>query len=124
LYSYRAQGKYFLHEFVLMPTHFHILFTPEVTLERALQLIKGGYSFRARAIVGNREIWQRGYVDHRIRDGADYDHHREYIRENPCKARLVSRPEDYPYSSAFPGVELDPAPQWLKPFSKAALRHG
>ena len=28
LYHYRGQGKYLLHEFVVMPDHFHLLITP------------------------------------------------------------------------------------------------
>jgi len=44
LFHYREQKKYLLHEFVLMPNHFHLLLTPTLTLERALQLIKGGFS--------------------------------------------------------------------------------
>jgi putative transposase len=48
LLSYRAQGKYLLHEFVIMPDHFHLLITPTSTLERALQLIKGGRVFISR----------------------------------------------------------------------------
>jgi len=46
LYGYRRQGKFLLHAFVLMPEHVHLLLTPadDVTLERAIQLIKGGYS--------------------------------------------------------------------------------
>jgi len=28
LLHYRQQGKYLLHEFVLMPDHFHLLITP------------------------------------------------------------------------------------------------
>jgi len=47
LCHYRNQHKYMLHEFVAMPDHFHLLITPQVTLERALQLIKGGFSYRA-----------------------------------------------------------------------------
>ena len=44
LYEYRATGKYLLHEFVLMPDHFHLITTPlDVPLERALQFIKGGF---------------------------------------------------------------------------------
>ena len=41
LYDYRRQGKYPLHEFVVMPDHFHLLITPGtgVTLERAMQFI-------------------------------------------------------------------------------------
>ncbi len=48
LFNYRSQEKYLLHEFVLMPDHFHLLITPLLALERSLQLIKGGYSFRAK----------------------------------------------------------------------------
>jgi REP-associated tyrosine transposase len=45
--DYRTKKKYLLHEFVVMPDHFHLLITPEgITLERAMQLIKGGFSFR------------------------------------------------------------------------------
>jgi len=54
LYHYRAENKYPLHEFVVMPDHFHLLITPGplVTLERAMQFIKGGYSFRAKKGIG------------------------------------------------------------------------
>jgi putative transposase len=50
LYGYRREGRFQLHAFVLMPEHVHLFFTPaiDVTLERALQLIKGGYSHRLR----------------------------------------------------------------------------
>jgi REP element-mobilizing transposase RayT len=49
LYSYRAQGQFRLHEFVVMPDHFHTLLTVEghMTIERATQFIKGGFAFRA-----------------------------------------------------------------------------
>jgi putative transposase len=36
LFHYRGQGRYLLHEFVLMPDHFHVLLSPTETLERAL----------------------------------------------------------------------------------------
>jgi len=70
LYSYRRQGKFELHAFVLMPEHFHLLLTPsEITLERALQFIKGGYSHAVKESLRNpMEIWERGFTDHRIRD--------------------------------------------------------
>jgi putative transposase len=61
------------------------------------------------------EIWERGYVDHRIRDAADYMQHVVYIRQNPVEARLANCAEDYSYCSAHPGFELDVCPQGLKP---------
>jgi putative transposase len=43
--DYREQWKYRLHEFVIMPDHIHALIrpTPTISLERAVQFIKGGY---------------------------------------------------------------------------------
>jgi len=108
--------SFLLHEFVLMPDHFHLLITPLTALERAVQLIKGGFSFRAKKELGsNAEVWQRGFADHRIRDAADCDKHVHYIHLNPVKRNLCSRPHEYPYSSAYPGWKLDPVPQGLKP---------
>jgi REP element-mobilizing transposase RayT len=61
---YREQRKYLLHEFVVMPDHFHLLITPIETLERALQLIKGSFSFRAKKELGFvGEIWQKSFYD-------------------------------------------------------------
>jgi putative transposase len=81
-----------------------------------MQFIKGGFSYRAKKELGmGMEIWERGYIDHRIRDGMDYARHVEYIRQNPVRARLVSRAEDYEWSSAHGDFELNPYPQGLKP---------
>src|SRR5687768_8452971 len=66
LFSYRDANKFSLHAFVLMPDHFHLLLTPapEVTLERSLQLIKGGFSYRVKSEFGlTSEVWQRGFTD-------------------------------------------------------------
>jgi putative transposase len=116
------RGKaYFLHQFVLMPDHFHLLITPIGSLEHAIQLIKGGLSFRVKREIGsNAEIWRRGFADHRIRDAEDYDKHLHYIHLNPVKKHLCESPAEYQYSSAFTGWKLDPAPQWLKPAVSAA----
>jgi len=99
-----------------MPDHFHLLISPTHSLEHAVQLIKGGFSYRAKKELGsNAEIWQRGFADHRIRDIEDYDKHLHYIHLNPVRRLLCERPEQYRYSSAYPGWKLDPIPQGLKP---------
>jgi putative transposase len=42
LMDYRGQKKYLLHEFVVMPDHFHLILTPRgITLERAVQFPTG-----------------------------------------------------------------------------------
>jgi putative transposase len=96
LLHYRAGGKYLLHEFVVMPDHFHLLITPRESLERAMQLIKGGFSFRAKRELGFlHEIWQPSFYDRRVRNARKYFGFREYIGQNPRKRGLAMRPEDY-----------------------------
>ena len=122
LFSYRDVGKYLVHEFVVMPHHFHLLITPQqVALERSMQFIKGSVSYEAGkrfGIIG--EIWQTSYHDRRIRESAEYHVYRKYIYENPVKARLSERPEEYLYSSASGKYPVDALPQWLKPLSAHA----
>jgi putative transposase len=118
LLDYRSQGKFLLHEFVIMPNQLHFLFTTGtgVTLERAVQFVKGGFSHRAgKRLEMHGEIWQRGYVDHRVRDVHDYAQHKQYIRQNPVNANLAKSAEEYPFSSAFPSFNVDGPPQGLKP---------
>ena len=115
----RQKGRFLLHEYVIMPDHFHLLLTPapDAPLEKALQYIKGGFSFRARKILeSTSEIWQQGFTNHRVRDSDDYQKHRAYIHQNPVSRFLARTPEEFRFSSAHPDAQLDPAPPWLKPF--------
>src|SRR5580692_6369805 len=113
-----GESAYLVHEFVVMPDHFHILLTPKTSVEKAVQFIKGGFSYRAKKELGsNMEIWQKGFSDHRIRDADDYAIHVSYIRQNPVCERLCERAVEFPHSSAHVGFELDSAPQGLKPSS-------
>jgi putative transposase len=116
LYSYRAQKKFELHEFVIMPDHFHLIITPEerIPLEKAIQYIKGGYATVARRELGLSGVWQPKPGNHRIRDAEDYEMHRDYIFDNPVRAGLAPYPEDYPFSSARRRENLDPRPPALK----------
>jgi putative transposase len=117
MFHYRDQRKYLLHEFVIMPDHFHLLLTPatEISLEKAIQFVKGGFSFRLKS---GLPVWQASFTNHHVRDDCDFDNHRAYIRMNPVRAGLVGRAENYPYSSATGKFAVDSAPPGLKPSSK------
>ena len=110
-----------LHEFVIMPDHVHLLLSPPAALERAIQLIKGGFSFRAKRELSWRgDIWQVGFTDHRIRDISDLDIHLEYLSKNNNSSLAKGR--------AIRGVDTDlrlhPFPQWLKPPSSSVQDGG
>jgi putative transposase len=103
---------YKLHAYVLMPDHLHLLITPSETLEKSVQLIKGGFSFRAkRELEWKFDIWQQGFTDRCIRDEEDWNRHLEYIRANPIEARLVEDSVLYEFTD-FPNAKF---PQGLKP---------
>ena len=114
LAHYRDAGKFLLHEFVIMPDHLHALLTPadEISLERVMQFIKGGFSYRMKE---RGSVWQASFTNHRVRDLEDFEKHREYIWMNPVRAGLARRPEEYRYSSAAGVLRLDAVPQGLKP---------
>jgi putative transposase len=109
----------------VMPDHIHLSLTPTgVTLKRAMQFAKGGFSFRLnKNLRSNRDVWQTSFVDRRVRHSLEYQKFKDYIWQNPVKRFLVRSPEEYPYSSAHPSFasSVDPVPQRLKPISKAAL---
>ena len=120
--GYRDRGKYLLHEFVVMPDHVHLLLTPAdgISVERAVQFIKGGYSYQLRK-VEKIQVWQESFTNHRIRDAEDFERHSEYIRMNPIRAGLVRDAASYPFSSASSAFRMDAIPRGLKPgFSKSA----
>ena len=96
-------GKFKLHEFVVMPDHFHVLLTVgNMSIERAMQLIKGGYSFRRNKELGLAdEIWPPGFSEVRVLDRKSYLAHKKYIDENPVKAGLAKDVGEYPYCSAY-----------------------
>ncbi len=115
--EYRDKGNYLLHDFVLMPNHLHLILTPtSASLEKCMQMIKGGSSFEIHRVRGSKiQVWQSGFHESRVTDWMDYKKKADYIRFNPVAARLVERPELWPYGSASGKFSQDPIPQGLKP---------
>jgi len=111
IFDYRSQGKFLLHAFVIMPDHFHALITPapDVSLEKAMQFIKGGFSFRLK---NKLDVWMRSFNESQIATEEKFTNCVRYIEENPVRRRLVATPEMYPFSSAARGAK-DPTPLHL-----------
>jgi len=47
--------------------------------------------------------WRRGFFDRLIRNSESYVQKWEYVRENPVRAGLVSRSEDWPFQGKNSG---------------------
>jgi len=123
LRSYSASGKFTVHDFVVMPDHVHLLLTVDETssIEKAVQYIKGGFSYRVKKELGYLgEVWQRGFSEVRVMDRASFLKHRAYIYENPVKAHLVYDADKFPFGSAY--FKKKKA-QGLKPVVGDSQRH-
>jgi hypothetical protein len=58
----------------------------EMTVEKSIQLIKGGFSFRAGRELGFRApVWQKGFSEIRVQDRTAYVGIREYFDANPVR---------------------------------------
>ena len=110
LHEHRAKSRYQLHAYVVMPDHIHLLLTPasDVTIEKAMQLIKGGFSFRFQS---KSPVWQESFTLHRVENDRDFATHHNYIHANPGRAQICDLPEEFPYSSAFPSALIGPIPK-------------
>ena len=124
LRSCMAAKRFRVHDFVVMPDHVHLLITvgPEMTIERAMQLVKGGFSYRLKKETGySGEVWQRGFSEVRVEDERSFQQHREYIAENPVQAGLVDSPEQFPYCFDYlaaqkrQGLKPERSPDGVRP---------
>src|SRR3984957_17912187 len=96
IFDYCAQGKFLLHAFVIMPDHFHALITPapDVSLEKAVQFIKGGFSFRLKSRL---DVWMRGFNESQMQTEDMFVTCVRYMEENPVRSGLASRREGWAY---------------------------
>jgi putative transposase len=106
---HRDLGRFLLHGFVVMPDHSHLLITPTESIEKAAQLVTGGFSFAVRKLYLG-EVWQPSYHAHRIVDRSDYDNQLGYIAQNPERKRLVA----YPFVHTTGAWRLDDVPSSLR----------
>jgi REP-associated tyrosine transposase len=117
LFHYRDKEVFLIHEFVIMPDHVHLILTPftRFSLEKAIQRIKGGFSFQAgKQVSSQMEVWQRSFTHHLILDVEDLQRHRDYVLDNPVRARLARTREDYPLSSAHRFFGMDALPDYFR----------
>ena len=87
-----------------MPNHVHLLIriAGDMTIEKAMQFIKGGFSFRLKKELGYLgEVWQGGFSEVRVDDRQSLLQYRDYIAQNPVKAGLVDSPEKFPYCFTY-----------------------
>jgi putative transposase len=96
--------------YVLMPDHVHFFARPETEacpMAKWIQMWKGVSSRRiAKALNLPRPIWQADYFDRYLRSTESYSKKWDYVEQNPVRAGLVERFEDWPYRGVIHDLML------------------
>ena len=96
--------RYRLFSWVVMPNHVHSLLTrfDQYELSDILHSLKSYTSHEANKILHrDGQFWIEDYFDRYIRSEEHFERTVKYIENNPVKAGLCRRPEDWPYGSAW-----------------------
>ena len=99
-----AQARHGWHigRYVIMPDHAHFFCRPARTALKPLpgfmRQWKQWTSKKIAACLGcNSPIWQKEFFDHLLRSDESYAEKWSYVSNNPVRAGLVARVEDWPY---------------------------
>lgn len=96
--------KYLLSAWVVMPNHVHLVTTP-LPGKRLSSIMQSLKSFTAneanRVLKRTGMFWMPDYYDRYIRNRRHLVAAIDYVENNPVKAGLCGRPEDWKFSSAW-----------------------
>ena len=111
-----------VHGAVVLPDHLHFLWElpkHDADFSTRVGLLKVGFT-RSLGAAGQRasaspsrrrhherDVWQRRFWEHTIRDEDDFGIHLDYIHYNPVKHGLACCPHAWPYSSFHQWVQRE-----------------
>ena len=111
----RQNYPFSIDAFVLLPDHFHCIWTlPQGDSNLSIRMLllkrfvtkyygdKLGLDVsisRSRAKRKEGNLWQRRFWEHLIRDDVDFANHCDYIHYNPVRHRLCESPQQWAFSS-------------------------
>jgi REP element-mobilizing transposase RayT len=97
-----VMGRFRLHAWVIMANHVHALVTPCVPVVELARCVKGRSGRLANQALGRKgqPFWQDESFVRPVSGAGEFRRMAHYIESNPMRAGLVSRPEEYMWSSA------------------------
>jgi REP-associated tyrosine transposase len=94
-----SQHNIAIGRYVIMPDHVHLFvrgpdnFQLGPWVRRLKQALAKSIALKTMSAV-----WQRGFFDHLLRSDESYAQKWNYVRENPVRAGLITKSDDWPYS--------------------------
>ncbi|MEY4561652.1 MAG: hypothetical protein RLZZ618_929 [Pseudomonadota bacterium] len=101
--------------YCLMGNHYHfVLHTRQANLSRVMRHINGVYTQAFNAQHGKvGHLFQGRFTAILVDEDAYLMEVCRYVELNPVRARMVERPEDWPWSSYLAHICKAPSPSWL-----------
>ena len=105
----KRQEWYYLLSFVIMPDHMHLIIVPrDKNISQCMKSIKGFSARKINSMFDRRgSVWQNGFYDYILDNEEKVLSRMRYIEDNPVRKGIVTKTEDYRYSSAKYRVETD-----------------
>jgi putative transposase len=101
--AWLTAGHWLVGRYVVMPDHIHLFCAPNVIPAKPLtnwvRYWKAIVSKTSGAAEGT--FWQTDFWDTQLRSHESYAAKWDYVRQNPVRAGLVSRPDDWPHQGEF-----------------------
>jgi len=101
LFAQRAEHDFSVAvgRYVIMPEHIHLFVRsgPDFVLGRWVGMLKQMLAKSCNLSRNGKLLWQEGFFDHVLRSDESYAEKWNYVRQNPVRATLVARAEEWPY---------------------------
>ena len=97
LESWHKADQWLVGRYVIMPDHVHFFCAPHNLHFGIDQWIEFWKSRFSRRHLEQPWSWQRKSFHHRLRNRIEYEDKLIYVRKNPLRKQLVSRPDEWRY---------------------------
>jgi len=123
----QIEPSWLVGHYVIMPDHLHLFCAPaEMHPQPLTKWMSFWKSFAARHWLNRDQtpVWQRHFWDTQVRRGENYDEKWEYVVQNPVRAGLAPRSEDWPYQGRIEHSAMVNGGTGCVTLAKLLGRHG
>ena len=101
--EYARRHRYGVFLYCVMPTHVHAIVSANTESSGLSEFVSRWKTWCARQLRGLGvvgKLWQDEFLDHRLRSAASFGQKCEYVVQNPVRAGLVGRAQDWPHTGS------------------------
>ena len=101
LRTWNKADRWMIGAYVIMPDHIHLFCSPldeTLAIEKWITFWKRGFR---RELGSSAPRFQSDSFHHRLRGEESYSEKWDYVQENPVRAGLVKKAEDWPYQGVL-----------------------